>query len=53
MVLKGKNYHKRLEIPELFNLERRRERFLIINVWQQIEGKKENVLKLETRVVRR
>ena len=29
------------------------ERFLFINAWQQIEGKKENVLKLETGVVGR
>ena len=32
---------------KLYRMERRRERFLIISAWQQIEGKKENVLKLE------
>merc|ERR1711889_9064 len=31
-----------------YSLERRRERFLIQNAWQQIEGKKENILGLET-----
>merc|ERR1711962_943904 len=31
-----------------YSLERRRERFLIQNAWQQIEGKKENILDLET-----
>ena len=41
-------YHERLRILKLYSLERRRERFLIISAWQQIEGKKENVLKLET-----
>ena len=46
--LEEKNYHERLRILKLYSLERRRERFLIINAWQQIEGKKENVLKLET-----
>ena len=46
--LEEKNYHERLEILKLYSMERRRERFLIINAWQQIEGKKENVLKLET-----
>ena len=46
--LEEKNYHERLKILKLYSLERRRERFLIISAWQQIEGKKENVLKLET-----
>ena len=51
--LEGKNYHERLKMLKLYSLERRRERFLIINAWQQIEGKKENVLKLETGIVGR
>ena len=38
--LEGKNYHERLKILKLYNLERRRERFLIISAWQQIERKK-------------
>ena len=33
---------------KLYSLERRRERYLIINAWQQIEGIRENVLNLET-----
>ena len=32
----------------MYSLERRRERFFIINAWQQIEGKKENILGLKT-----
>ena len=39
--LEEKNYHERLKILKLYSLERRRERFLIISAWQQIEGKKE------------
>ena len=42
------NYHKRLKKLGLYSLERRRERFLIINAWQQLEGERENVLKLKT-----
>merc|ERR1712025_16525 len=40
------NYHQRLKILRMYSMERRRERYLIINAWQQIE--KENILKLET-----
>ena len=32
----------------MYNLERRRERYMIIYGWQQLEGIKENVLRLET-----
>ena len=42
------NYHKRLKRLGIYSLERRRERFLIINAWQQLEGIKENALNLET-----
>ena len=42
------NYHERLKRLGIYSLERRRERFLIINAWQQLEGIKENALKLET-----
>ena len=42
------DYHGRLKKLGLYSLERRRERFLIINAWQQLEGEKENVLKLKT-----
>ena len=46
--LEEMDYHKRLEILNTYSLERKKERFFIINVWQQIEGKKENILGLET-----
>ena len=42
------DYHQRLKKLKLYSLERRRERYLIINAWQQIEGIRENVLNLET-----
>ena len=42
------DYHERLKKLGLYSLERRRERFLIINAWQQLEGERENVLKLKT-----
>ena len=44
--LENLNYHERLKKLGLYSLERRRERFLIINAWQQLEGIKENVLNL-------
>ena len=43
----GLDYHERLKKLNMYSLERRRERYLIINGWQQIENIKENVLKLE------
>ena len=45
--LKKLNYHERLERLGMYSMERRRERYLIINSWQQIENVKENILKLE------
>ena len=42
------NYHQRLERLSMYSMERRRERYLIINAWQQIENVKENMLKIET-----
>ena len=42
------NYHERLKKLKMYSLERRRDRYLIIYGWQQIENIKENVLKLET-----
>ena len=39
------NYHQRLERLGMFSMERRRERYLIINAWQQIEDVKVNILK--------
>ena len=40
------DYHERIKDLELYSLERRRERFLIINAWQQLEGVRDNVLYL-------
>ncbi|CAL4209014.1 unnamed protein product [Meganyctiphanes norvegica] len=47
------DYHQRLKKLNLYSLERRRERFLIINAWQQIEGLTENVLGLRARRIGR
>ena len=41
------NYHERLKCLKMYSLERRRERYLIIYGWQQIEGIKENILQLQ------
>ena len=46
--LEDKDYHERLQILNLYSLERRRERYLIIYAWQMIEGIKENVLNLKS-----
>ena len=40
------DYYERLDKLELYSLERRRERYYMIYGWQQLEGIKENVLKL-------
>ena len=40
------DYHERLKKLNLYSLERRRERYMIIYGWQQLEEKRENVLKL-------
>ena len=42
------NYHERLKKLNMYSLERRRDRYLIIYGWQQIENIKENVLNLKT-----
>ena len=47
------DYHQRLKKLNLYSLERRRERYLIINAWQQIEGKTENMLGLKARRIGR
>merc|ERR1739840_81961 len=47
------NYHERLKKVKLYSLERRRERYLIINAWQQIEGITENILELKARRIGR
>ena len=46
--LENLNYHQRLKRLGMYSLERRRERYMIINAWQQIEDVKENILNLET-----
>jgi len=43
------NYHERLKKLNMYSLERRRERYMIIYGWQQLEGIKENIMKLEAR----
>ena len=45
--MEGLDYHERLKKLKMYSLERRRDRYLIIYGWQQIENIKENVLKLE------
>ena len=47
--MEGKNYHERLKELKLYSLERRRERYLIIYAWEQIENIRENIQNLETR----
>jgi len=41
------DYHERLKELKLYSLERRRERYYMIYGWQQMEGIKENSLKLK------
>merc|ERR1711942_590018 len=42
------DYHQRLKKLGMYSLERRRERFLIIKAWEQLEDEKKNVLGLKT-----
>ena len=42
------DYDEKIKKFELYSLERRRDQFLIINAWQQLEGDRENILKLRT-----
>ena len=44
--MEGLDYHERLRELEMFNLERRQDCYLIKYGWQQLEGIKENVMKL-------
>ena len=46
--LEGKNYHQRLIYLNLYSMEGRRERYMIINTWQQIEDPEKNILGFET-----
>ena len=45
--MENQDYHQRLKKLKLYSLERRRERFIIINGMQQLEGVRENVLNLK------
>ncbi len=47
------NYHQRLKKLKLYSLERRPERFMLINTWQQFEGLRENVLQFRERWIGR
>ena len=47
------DYHERLKKLNLYSLERRRERFMIIYGWQQLEELRENVLRLTATTSRR
>ena len=44
--LENKDYYERLRLCNLYSMERRRERYLMIYGWQQLEGIKEIVMKL-------
>ena len=44
--MEGLDYHERLRKLNMFSLERRRDHYRIIYGWQQIEGIKENIMKL-------
>ena len=44
--MKYLNYHEKLKTLNIYSLERRRDRYKIIDTWQQIEGLNENIMKL-------
>lgn len=48
--MEDKNYHERLKSMKLYSLERRRERYMILNAWQQVEGLRENVMGFEMNI---
>lgn len=45
--MEDKNYHESLKSLKLYSLERRRERYMLINTWQQLEEQKENLMDFE------
>ena len=47
--MEGLDYHQRLVKLNVYSLERRRERYLVIYAWQMIEGIKENILGLRSK----
>ena len=48
--LENLDYHQRLKECNLYSMERRRERYMIIYAWQMLEGKKTDVLGLKTKL---
>ena len=48
--LENLDYHQRLKECNLYSMERRRERYMIIYAWQMLEGKKTDVLGLQTKL---
>merc|ERR1712033_91174 len=48
--LENLDYHQRLKECNLYSMERRRERYMIIYAWQMLEGKKIDVLGLQTKL---
>ena len=45
-----KNYHKVLKDLNLYSLERRRERYIILQVWKMLEGKVPNLADTDSRI---
>ena len=45
--MEGKNYYQRLKCLNLYSMERRGERYMIINAWQQIEDEGKNIMEFE------
>ena len=45
--VKDLDYWERLKFLKLYSLERRRERYMIIQAWKQIEGIAENIMELK------
>merc|ERR1712215_626752 len=48
--LENLDYHQRLKECNLYSMERRRESYMIIYAWQMLEGKKTDVLGLQTKL---
>ena len=48
--LENLDYHQRLKKCNLYSMERRSERYMIIYAWQVLEGKKTDVLGLQTKL---
>merc|ERR1711891_18311 len=48
--LENLDYHQRLKECNLYSMEQRRERYMIIYAWQMLDGKKIDVLGLQTKL---